>query len=79
MPYYDYSICKETNTDNYHGIVDKWGRKVIPPSFFTVVQIFSKTEKKSIFIGVQLFGSRITKEGEFYKSGDFYFFDNIKV
>lgn len=79
MPYYDYSICKETNTDNYHGIVDKWGRKVIPPSFFTVVQIFSKTEKKSIFIGVQLFGSRITKEGEFYKSGEFYFFDNIKV
>ena len=55
------------------------GKESNTPFFFTVVQIFSKTEKKSIFIGVQLFGSRITKGDEFYKSGEFYFFDNIKV
>lgn len=78
MPYSDFSICEETNTGNYHGIVDKWGRKVIPPCFYSVVQIFSKAEK-NVFVGVKLFGKRIANGDEFYKSGEFYFFDNIKV
>ena len=51
--YMEYCRYDEMKWPNVHGIVNKWGRKIIDPRFAWVVQIFSNKSKTKMFVGIQ--------------------------